>query len=121
MSLATVGTAADVNHKIIGTLTSNYTKRKNALFCTVEMPLEQRSKASSDSGTCAFTRRRARAWARLYFRMGLLEVALQVEAGTEVTVSQEVEVTQQTRTARVAVAAVTAQPLHKTPPQLSTK
>ena len=53
--------------------------------------------------------------------MGLLEVALQVEAGTEVTVSQEVEVTQQTRTARVAVAAVTAQPLHKTPPQLSTK
>ena len=71
------------------------------------MPLEQRSKASSDSGTCAFTRRRARAWARLYFRMGLLEVVVQVEAGMEVTVSQEVEVTRQTRTASVAVTATT--------------
>ena len=52
---------------------------------------------------------------------GGLEVVVQVEAGIEVKESQEVEVTQQTRTARVAVAAVTAQPLHKTPPQLSTK
>ena len=50
--------------------------------------------------------------------MGLLEVVVQVEAGIEITVSQEVEVTQQTRTARVAVA-VTPQPPHKTPPQLS--
>ena len=52
--------------------------------------------------------------------MGLLEVVVQVEAGIEVTISQEVEVTQKTRTARVAVAA-TPQPPHKTPPQLSTK
>ena len=73
------------------------------------MSLERRSKASSDSGICAFPRRRARTWARLYFRMGLLEVVVQVEAGIEVTVIQEVEVTQQTRTAMVAVA-VTPQP-----------
>ena len=52
--------------------------------------------------------------------MGLLEVVVQVEAGIEVTVSQEVEVTQQTRTASVAVA-VTPHYAHKTPPQLSTK
>ena len=52
--------------------------------------------------------------------MGLLEVVVQVEAGIEVMVSQEVEVTHQARTARVAVA-VTPQPPHKTPPQLSTK
>ena len=88
MSLATVGTAADVNHKIIGTLTSNYTKRKNALFCTVEMPLEQRSKASSDSGTCASPRRAASTLARLYFQRGLLDMVVQVEQGIDVTVSQ---------------------------------
>ena len=52
--------------------------------------------------------------------MGLLEVVVQVEAGIEITVSQEVEVTQQTRTARVAVA-VTPQPPLKTPPRLTTK
>ena len=52
--------------------------------------------------------------------MGLLEVVVQVDAGIEVTVSQEVEVAQQTRTARVAVA-VTPEPPHETPPQLSTK
>ena len=52
--------------------------------------------------------------------MGLLEVVVQVEAGIQVTLSQEVEVTQQTRTARVAVA-VNLQPPHKTPPELSTK
>ena len=51
---------------------------------------------------------------------GGLEVVVQVEAGIEVKESQEVEVTQQTRTARLAVA-VTPHPSHKTPPQLSTK
>ena len=50
--------------------------------------------------------------------MGLLEVVVQVEEGIEVSVIQEVEVTQQIRTARVAVA-ITPQPPHKTPPQLS--
>ena len=93
---------------------------KKTLFETVWMSLERRSKAQSDSGTCAFPRRRARKRARLYFRMELLEVVAQVEAGIEVTVSQEVEVTQQTRTARLAVA-VTPHPSHKTPPQRSTK
>ena len=82
--------------------------------------LERRSKVSSDSGTCAFPHRTATTWVRLNFRLGLLEVVVQAEAGIEVLVSQEVEVTQQDRTARVAVA-VTPQPPHKTPPQLSTK
>ena len=47
-------------------------------------------------------------------------VVVQVDAGIEITVSQEVEVTQRTRTARIAVA-VPTQPPHKTLPQLSIK
>ena len=47
-------------------------------------------------------------------------MVVEVGAGIEVTISQEVEVTPQTITARVAVA-VAPQPPHKTPPQLSTK
>ena len=52
--------------------------------------------------------------------MGLLEVVVQVDAGIKVMVSQEEEVTQQARAAKVA-AAVTSQPPHKTPSELSTK
>ena len=52
--------------------------------------------------------------------MELLEVIVQVEVGIEVTVSRQVEVTQQARTVRVAVA-VTPKPPHITSPQRSTK
>ena len=46
--------------------------------------------------------------------MELLGVVVQVEVGIEVTVSRQVEVTQQARTVRVAVA-VTPKPPHITP------
>ena len=118
-SLGVVRTVADVNRKIIMTLTSDCEMEERTIS-TVGMSLERKSKASSDSGTCAFPRQRGRTWARLRFRMGLLEVVVQIEAGREVTVSQEVALTQQAITARVAVA-VTPQLPHKTPPQLSTK
>ena len=110
-SLGVVKTVAGVKRKIIMSLTSYYEMEERPV-CTVRMSPERRSKASSDSGTCAFPRRRARTWTRLYFRMALLEVVVQVQAGIEVTVSQDVEMTQQARTARVGVA-VTPQPPHK--------
>ena len=98
-----VNTVADVNRKIIMTPTSEYEVAEHTI-CTVRMPLERTSKASSDSGTSSFPRRWARTWARLYFRRGLFEVVVQVEAGIQVAVRQEADVTQQSRTPRVAVA-----------------
>ena len=52
--------------------------------------------------------------------MELLEVVVQVEVGIEITVRRQVEVTQQAKTVKVAVA-VTPKPPHITLPQRSTK
>ena len=89
-SLGVVKTVADVNRKIIMTLKHQTTKWKNVLLSTVRMSLERRSKASSDSSTCAFPRRKVKTWAKLHLRMGQLEVVVQVEAGINVAVSQVV-------------------------------
>ena len=116
-SLGVVKTVAEVNREITTTLTSDYEMEKRTIVYREDVTraeiklIRQRHFRLS---------KRARTWARLYIRMGLLEVVVQVEAGTEATVSQEVEVTQQARAARVAVA-VTPQPPHKTPPLLSTE
>ena len=68
-SLGVVKTVAGVKRKIIMSLTSYYEMEERPV-CTVRMSPERRSKASSDSGTSAFPRQRARTWARLYFEWG---------------------------------------------------
>ena len=105
-SLGVVKTVADVNRNIIMSLTSDY-KMEERTSLYRENVTRAEITSIIPHGTCSFPRRRARTWARRYFRMGLLEVVVQAEAGMEVTVSQEVEVTRQTRTASVAVTATT--------------
>ena len=77
-SLGVLKSVADVNRKIVMTLTSDYeTEERTILYC--EGVIRTEIESIVRQGTYAFPHRRAKTWARPYFRMELLVAVSRVE------------------------------------------